>query len=82
MTLSTFLLATWITNVIVGIIALYMWHRKLHPKPCDNCRYLVRKGGGELYRYQCVKRGNFDMQPSICNCRRPKEEDCETDRDL
>ena len=60
------LLIIWISfTTVVSFILLYVAYRKAHPKPCDCCEHLLRKGGGIL-RYKCSICGSYDNQPQYC----------------
>lgn len=62
-----------LVNLLTGIIVVRIAKGKKEPPPvpCDNCRYLLKKGGGP-YKYYCRRPGAhpygdyFDNAPEYC----------------
>lgn len=61
-----------LVNLLTGIIVVRIAKGKKEPPPvpCDNCRYLLKKGGG-LYKYYCRRPGStlydcFNNAPEYC----------------
>lgn len=59
------------TAILTGLYLL--WRRK-HPRPCNSCKHLQRKGGASPYRYECSCDGGFSRPPEYCARYAPREE--------
>ena len=67
-----------LVGILVGIIVL-IWYWRSRPGLCDSCRYLLRKGGGAAWKYECQQPHNycksqFDRCPQYCANYLPREE--------
>ena len=79
MTLEIILFVIWGFDAIVCVAWLIAEHRRKHPKPppppeppeppvpCDSCQKLTRKNRPRNgWRYNCSRRGVFDIPPEFC----------------